>query len=202
MQFYIEVLIAILLLVLVIERFFGNKGIQKKHTQKAVEKDVKKKKSSSIMGETKPISKVKEIVKKIPKPTVEKQERTTKTIIPKEELDEVFSSSDNDKIIPEEWDLVEEEELQAIVSSETDNDFATGLSYEELQKIPQLIEKTAFTKENVSLAMKLSDTDLLDSLNEQIPEAQQRVSDLLNRYLNTPKTKNDDWESFDIREFV
>lgn len=96
----------------------------------------------------------------------------------------------------------EEEELQSIVSSEIDNDFATGLSYEELQKIPQLIEKVAFTKENVSLAMKLSDTDLLDSLNEQIPEAQQRVSELLNRYLNTPKTKNDDWENFDIREFV
>lgn len=196
MQIYIEVLIVILLLVLVFERFFGNKGIQKKHTQKAVKKDVKNKKSSSIMGETKPISKVKEIVKKIPKPTVEKQEKTTKAIIPNKELDEVFSDT-------EPLDFTdEEEELQAIVSSEIDNDFATGLSYEELQKIPQLIEKTAFTKENVSLAMKLSDTDLLDSLNEQIPEAQQRVSELLNRYLNTSKTKNDDWESFDIREFV
>lgn len=196
MQIYLEIVIVILLLVLVFERFFGG-NVKAKQTSKEIKKKVlKDKKASSIMGEAKHIPKMQEVVQNTFKPTVEKQENTTKAIIPNEELDEVFSDT-----VPLDF-TDEEEELQVIVSSEIDNDFATGLSYEELQKIPQLIEKTAFTKENVSLAMKLSDTDLLDSLNEQIPEAQQRVSDLLNRYLNTAKTKNDDWENFDIREFV
>lgn len=58
------------------------------------------------------------------------------------------------------------------------------------------------TKDNIALAVKLSGTELLESLNEQMPQAQKRVGDLIDSYLNSPQPKNDNWESFDIREFV
>ncbi len=35
-----------------------------------------------------------------------------------------------------------------------------------------------------------------------MPQAQKRVSDLIDSYLNSPQPKNDNWENFDIREFV
>lgn len=78
MQIYIEILIVILLLVLVIERFFGD-NVKAKQTPKEIKKKVlKDKKTSSIMGDTKHIPKVQEVVKNTFKPTVEKQEKTTK----------------------------------------------------------------------------------------------------------------------------
>ncbi len=87
-------------------------------------------------------------------------------------------------------------------SFNNDDDFATGLSYEDLQKILQMMNDDKVTQDNITLAVKLSGTELLESLNEQIPQAQKRVSDLIDSYLNSPQSKNDNWESFDITEFV
>ena len=52
--------------------------------------------------------------------------------------------------------------------------------------------------------MKIENTELLEILNKQIPQAQQHVSDLLNAHLAThisPKA-NEDWRDFDIGDFV
>lgn len=195
MQTYIEILIVILLLVLIIERFYGHKNKTQKKPQK--EKPVKHKASLSIMGETKHIPKIKTTVAAKQEPTKPIQGKMPKaTVIPTEELDEVFSNT-------EDLDLSdEEEELQSLRSLDNDNDFATGLSFEELQKIPQMIADDKLTANNVSLAIKLSGTELLETINKQIPQAQKRVSDLIDSYLNSPKAKNDNWESFDINEFV
>ncbi len=201
MQIYIEILIVVLLFVLILERFYSNRNKTQKSEQKEEKKKVKEQKSSSIMGETKHIPKVKKTVQN-PNPIEEKQEQPPKkSVVPTEELDEVFSSS-NDNVNPEEWKVAEEEELQALRSFNNDDDFATGLSFEELQKIPEMMNDDKVTRENITLAVKLSGTELLESLNEQMPQAQKRVSDLIDSYLNSPQSKNDNWESFDIREFV
>ncbi|MBS9767098.1 MAG: hypothetical protein KGV44_06120 [Flavobacteriaceae bacterium] len=197
MQIYIEILIVVLLFALIFERFYNRKNKAQKSEQEEEIKQVKEQQSSSVIGETKHIPKVKKMVEEMPKPTQEQQEETSKkSVVPTEELDDVFSDT-------EPVDLSEEEEeLQALRSSDTDDDFATGLNYEDLQKIPEMIADDKITQDNIALAMKLSGTELLESLNEQMPQAQKRVSDLIDSYLNSPLPKNDNWESFDIREFV
>ncbi len=201
MQIYIEILIVVLLFVLIFERFYSNRNKTQKPKQREEKKKVKEQKSPSIIGATKHISKVKNTVQNS-KLIEEKQEQPPKkSVVPTEELDEVFSSS-NDNVNLEEWKVAEEEELQALRSFNNDGDFATGLSFEELQKIPQMINDDKVTQDNIALAVKLSGTELLESLNEQMPQAQKRVSDLIDNYLNSPQSKNDNWESFDIREFV
>ncbi len=200
MQIYIEILIIVLLLVLLFERFYSGKNKAQEPHKKEDVKQVKEQQSFSVMGETKHIPKVKKMVKEMPKPTEEQQEETSKkSVVPIEELDDVFSDT-------EPLDLrEEEEELQALCSSDTDDDFATGLSYDDLQKIPQMVADDKITQNNIALAMKLSGTELLESLNEQMPQAQKLVSDLIDSYFNTShqKSKNtDNWESFDINEFV
>lgn len=203
MQIYIEILIVVLLFVLIFERFYGHKNKTQNTEEKEEKKQDKVQKTYSIMGESKHTPKVNKIFEEKPIATVGKQEKASKkAVVPTEELDEVFSTVKDD-INPEDWELAEEEEeLQGLRSSDTDDDFATGLSFEELQKIPQMMADDRVTQENVNLAMKLSGTELLESLNEQIPEAQKRVSDLIDSYLNSPKPKNENWENFDIREFV
>ncbi len=169
MQIYIEILIAALLFVLIFECFHSNKNNAQKPKQKEEKEKIKEQKTSSIMGETKHIPKVKKTVQN-PKPVEEKQP-SKKSVVPTEELDEVFSSSNNN-VNPEEWELSdEEEELQALRSFNNDDDFATGLSYEDLQKIPQMMNDDKVTQDNITLAVKLLGTELLESLNEQMPQA-------------------------------
>ncbi len=90
MQIYIEILIVVLLFVLIFERFYNRKNKVQKSEQKEQKRKVKEQKSSSIMGETKHIPKVKKTVQN-PKPIEEKQEQPPKkSVVPTEELDLAF----------------------------------------------------------------------------------------------------------------
>lgn len=197
MENYIQPLILLLLIVLLIDRFRPRKTTK--------EKVVKSKKSSSIMGEPKTIEKTikKASKKKIPIQNVPK--KSASKVIPTEALDEVFETPNTQNIIADDWELIEEEEdLKSNISVEHDQDFSTGISLGELGKISTLLKQEELTNETLPVAVKIADTELLELLNEQIPQVQQRVTDLLDKYLKThhnPKI-SEDWSDFDIGEFV
>nr|WP_260390318.1 hypothetical protein [Ornithobacterium rhinotracheale] len=115
--------------------------------------------------------------------------------IPDEDLEAIFSKELNED---------EEEELRAMRTPEEDDDFATGLSFEELAQVEPLFTKKELDKEEerlaTSIAQKLSDTELLNEIEKVLPQARQRVSELLDRDLKSPPTKGK--EDFDIGDFV
>lgn len=117
--------------------------------------------------------------------------------IPDEDLEAIFSKELNE-------DEDEEEELRAMRTPEEDDDFATGLSFEELAQVEPLLTKKELDKEEeqqaTSIAQKLSDTELLSEIEKVLPQARQRVSELLDRDLKSPPTKSK--EDFDIGDFV
>ncbi|WP_062052936.1 hypothetical protein [Aquimarina longa] len=200
METYIQPLILLLLIVLLIDRFRP-----KKITKETIVKNKKSKKNSSIMGEPKTIeksikgaSKKKALTKNTPK-------KNTSKVIPTEALDEVFGRPNTQTLIADDWEFIEEEEdLKSNISIEHDQDFSTGISVDELGKISTLLKQKELTNETLPVAVKIADTELLELLNEQIPQAQQRVTSLLDKYLKThhnPKI-SEDWRDFDIGEFV
>lgn len=115
--------------------------------------------------------------------------------IPDEDLEAIFSKELNED---------EEEDLRAMRTPEEDDDFATGLSFEELAQVEPLFTKKELDKEEeqqaTSIAKKLSDTELLSEIEKVLPQAMQRVSELLDRDLKSPPTKSK--EDFDIEDFV
>ncbi|WP_233899274.1 hypothetical protein [Tenacibaculum piscium] len=196
METYIQYIILLLLVLLIIDRFRTKKG-----TNKTEIKMPKPKNKPSIIGESKVVIKEEERLN-TPIETFKKNENK---IIPKEALDDVFNMDTTQTIIANDWELMdEEEELKTNFSAKTDEDFNTGLSFEELQEISKMLIQKELTPEALPVAVKIVDTELLDILNEQIPQAQQRISELLDKHLKTylnPKT-TEDWRDFDIGEFV
>ena len=82
-----------------------------------------------------------------------------------------------------------------------DNDFATGLSFEDLEKVATFLseDKEEVTTENIELLQKVEGTSLLEAIEKALPQATLKVSALLEKAL--PKTIESKME-FDIREFV
>ncbi len=199
MEATIQLIILLLLIVLLVDRF-----CPKKTNSKPFKKSLKQQKGNSIMGESKETLKQSEIKNEpinLPKKETEKK---VQKIIPTEALDAVFDSSSETTDTPEWESTEEEEELKTDFSTKTDQDFNTGISFEELQKITTLLNQKELTAETLPIAMKIENTELLEILNKQIPQAQQQVSDLLNAHLTThisPKA-NEDWRNFDIGDFV
>lgn len=95
----------------------------------------------------------------------------------------------------------EEEDLRAMRTSEQDNDFATGLSFEDLEKVATFLseDKEEISTENIELLQKVEGTSLLEAIEKALPQATLKVSALLEKAL--PKTAESETE-FDIREFV
>ncbi len=198
METYLQYIILLLLVLLIIDRF-GNK----KRAEKPEIKIPKPKNKSSIMGKSKVV--IKPIESKKPNSSLESLKKKGTKIIPKEALDDVFNTANTQTTIVNEWELIdEEEELKNNFSAKTDEDFNTGLSFEELQKISRLLAQKELTPEALPVAVKIADTEVLDILNEQIPQAQERISELLNKHLAiyNPLKTTEDWRDFDIGEFV
>jgi len=95
----------------------------------------------------------------------------------------------------------EEEDLRSYRTEEEDNDFATGLSFEDLEKVATFLseDKEEVTTENIELLQKVEGTSLLEAIEKALPQATLKVSALLEKAL--PKTVESKTE-FDIREFV
>ena len=95
----------------------------------------------------------------------------------------------------------EEEDLRSYRTEAEDNDFATGLSFEDLEKVATFLseDKEEVTTENIELLQKVEGTSLLEAIEKALPQATLKVSVLLEKAL--PKTVESKME-FDIREFV
>ena len=95
----------------------------------------------------------------------------------------------------------EEEDLRSYRTEAEDNDFATGLSFEDLEKVATFLseDKEEVTTENIELLQKVEGTSLLEAIEKALPQATLKVSALLEKAL--PKTVESKME-FDIREFV
>ena len=95
----------------------------------------------------------------------------------------------------------EEEDLRSYRTEAEDNDFATGLSFEDLEKVATFLseDKEEVTADNIELLQKVEGTSLLEAIEKALPQATLKVSALLEKAL--PKTVESKTE-FDIREFV
>ena len=95
----------------------------------------------------------------------------------------------------------EEEDLRSYRTEAEDNDFATGLSFEDLEKVATFLseDKEEVTTENIELLQKVEGTSLLEAIEKALPQATLKVSVLLEKAL--PKTVESKTE-FDIGEFV
>ena len=95
----------------------------------------------------------------------------------------------------------EEEDLRSYRTEAEDNDFAIGLSFEDLEKVATFLseDKEEVTTENIELLQKVEGTSLLEAIEKALPQATLKVSALLEKAL--PKTIESKME-FDIREFV
>ena len=135
--------------------------------------------------------------------------------IPSEELDQVFGTEQTDETDTredpdpdeDEVDWQEEEtELQAQrTTADNENDFATGVSFDELQQITRLIQKDALQpdeqKSVATAAIKLAHTDLWEKIMNALPDANRKIAKMLDASPQKVQTA-EDWRSFDIRNFI
>ncbi|MDO4229668.1 MAG: hypothetical protein Q4C98_07635 [Capnocytophaga sp.] len=105
---------------------------------------------------------------------------------------------ENENYLPDFED--EEEDLRAMRTPNEDSDFATGLSFEDLEKVADFLsQNSSVTTENRELAQKVVGTNLLEEIEKALPEASIKVAQLLDAVLpQTPQSNGD----FDIEEFV
>ena len=139
---------------------------------------------SSVMGESRFVSPAKVATTAIPLTEKEQQDILT-------EWNEAPTVNLED----------EEEDLRSYRTEAEDNDFATGLSFEDLEKVATFLseDKEEITTENIELLQKVEGTSLLEAIEKALPQATLKVSALLEKAL--PKTVESKTE-FDIREFV
>jgi len=180
--------IIILLLILVILLLLSDKmpiTLSKKRTPQPKATPIPKTTSpSSVMGESKFVPPAKVVTTAIPLTEKEQQD-----ILTEWEEEPTIDLED------------EEEDLRSYRTEAEDNDFATGLSFEDLEKVAIFLseDKEEVTTENIELLQKVEGTSLLEAIEKALPQATLKVSALLEKAL--PKTVESKTE-FDIREFV
>ena len=140
--------------------------------------------STSVMGESRFVPPTKVATTAIPLTEKEQQDILT-------EWDEDLAINLED----------EEEDLRSYRTEAEDNDFATGLSFEDLEKVATFLseDKEEVTADNIELLQKVEGTCLLEAIEKALPQVTLKVSVLLEKAL--PKTVESKTE-FDIREFV
>ncbi len=135
--------------------------------------------------------------------------------IPSEELDQVFGTEQTGETDTREdpdpdedgvdWQE-EETELQAHrTTADNENDFATGVSFDELQQVTNLIQKDKLRpdeqKSVITAAVKLAHTDLWEKIMKALPDANEKIAKMLDASPQKVQTA-EDWRSFDIRNFI
>jgi len=178
--------IIILLLIVVILLLLSDKmPITQKRTPKPKATPIPKSAPpTSVMGESRFVSPAKVATTAIPLTEKEQQD-----ILTEWEEEPIVNLED------------EEEDLRSYRTEAEDNDFATGLSFEDLEKVATFLseDKEEVTTENIELLQKVEGTSLLEAIEKALPQATLKVSALLEKVL--PKSVESKTE-FDIREFV
>ena len=124
--------------------------------------------------------------------------------IPQEELDEVFGS------VPD-WED-EEEEWNSYGSSDSDNGFATGVTFDELSTagawLQQEVPEPALQQKAVDIVQRVQGTELFSLLENAMEGASRKMAALLDKHLppeadsGASTLRNGDLRDFDIGEFV
>lgn len=124
--------------------------------------------------------------------------------IPQEELDEVFGG------VP---DLEEEEEeWNGYGDANSDNGFATGVTFDELSTVGALLQQDvlepALQQKAVNIVQRIQGTELFSLLENSMEGASRKIAALLDKSLpagtdfSSSNLRNKDLEGFDIGEFV
>ena len=180
--------IIILLLIVVILLLLSDKmpiTLSKKRTPQPKATPIPKTApSTSVMGESRFVTPAKVVTTAIPLTEKEQQDILT-------EWEEAPTIALED----------EEEDIRSYRAEEEDNDFAPGLSFEDLEKVATFLseDKEEVTADNIELLQKVEGTSLLEAIEKALPQATLKVSALLEKALL--KTVESETE-FDIREFV
>lgn len=174
-------------------------------------------KTPEIMGSTRQPERQSPPIEATKRQTENREEKpvTFAREIPKAELDQVFRTEETDQIDTREdpdpdedqvnWQD-EETELQAHRTAESDDtDFATGVSFGELKQVTRLIQKEELQPDEqlsvTATAVKLAHTDLWEKVMSALPDANQKIAKMLDP--SPPKVQAaEDWQNFDIRNFI
>ena len=120
------------------------------------------------------------------------------------EPDEVFGSMSDFEKEEDEWDEYGFED--------SDNEFATGVTFDELTTVGAWLEQDvpapALQQKAVDIVQRLQGTELLSLLENSMDGASRKIAELLDKSLSagtdfsSPDLRKSDLEDFDIREFV
>ena len=120
------------------------------------------------------------------------------------EPDEVFGSMSDFENEEDEWD--------EYVFEDSDNEFATGVTFDELTTVGAWLEQDKLEPDQqqkaVDIVQRLIGTELLDLLKNSMEGASRKIAELLDKSLSagtdfsSPDLRKNDLEGFDIGEFV
>lgn len=105
----------------------------------------------------------------------------------------------------DELDLEEEEKELSDNAQPTDHDFTERVSMDELTRFLNSIEEELINETTVKTAKKIEGSDLLELLQQAMPDSARTIAKLLEQSLNEKspkKAKVIDSEDFNINDFV
>jgi len=134
------------------------------------------------------------------------------------ELDSAFSNSPEPMDLDieceyEEVELLEEEDLNCFIDDEL-TESATGIRYDEMENLIQVMQQTGISQEAELIAVntiqQMNQTELFQLMVSQIEGGKERVTEMMNKYnpdaLETipifAETRNADFEKFEINNFL
>ena len=134
------------------------------------------------------------------------------------ELDSAFSNSPEPMDLDiecehEEVELLEEEDLNCFIDNEL-TESATGIRYDEMENLIQVMQQTGISQEAELIAVntiqQMNQTELFQLMVSQIEGGKERVTEMMNKYnsdaLETipifAETRNADFEKFEINNFL
>lgn len=106
---------------------------------------------------------------------------------------------------------ISEEPWDSFEYPETDNDFSTSVTYDEIQTVAKVLHQTDFleaspTLETINIVQKIHGTELFSLLESSIEGASEKIAELLERNIPNDsvsvKKLNKTDVDFDIGEFI
>ena len=210
METLIVICLLIVIALLLQDKIMIHKGKEQKLTQEKLNPNL-----PDILGKSKPIRSL-SVPTKASESQNKNQEQETDNFdieidqedvdmqIPQEELDEVFGN------VPDFEE--EEEEWNRYGISGGNNGFAQGVTFEELSSVGMLLQKDKLEpsqKETaVAIVQKIQGTELFSLLENSMESASRKIAELLDGSLSSETNssssnlRKNDWEDFDIGEFV
>nr|WP_315155214.1 conjugal transfer protein TraD [uncultured Flavobacterium sp.] len=207
--------VIVICLLIIIALLVQDKIIIKKRTEQKPTQEKPNPNLPDIMGQPKPMRSL-----SVPKRAIESQSKKQKKEmdnfdieidevdvdmqIPQEELDEVFGNMPDFE--------EEEEEWNKYGLSGGNNGFAQGVTFEELSSVGMLLQKENLEQSQretaVAIVQKIQGTELFSLLENSIESASRKIAELLESSLSSETNssssilRKNDWENFDVGEFV